>query len=159
MSVRQTLVSFALSLVALDWSALSPTAAEDSSTGQPFKAISYNEQNAILSYTKTWYLASAPTYIGGKSKYATAAGATATASINGSKVGWLGRTGPTSGTATVYVDGVKKATINLYAATTGIRKLLFTYSWSAVGNHKLKIVVSGTSGHPRVTIDQILVLR
>jgi len=128
-------------------------------TGPSFKAISYNEQNAILSYTKTWYLASAPTYIGGKSKYATAAGATATASINGSKVGWLGRTGPTSGTATVYVDGVKKATINLYAATTGIRKLLFTYSWSAVGNHKLKIVVSGTSGHPRVTIDQILVLR
>jgi hypothetical protein len=128
-------------------------------TGPTFRAISYNEQNAILSYSGTWYLASAPTYIGGKAKYATAAGASATASINGSKVGWLGRTGPTSGTARVYVDGVLKASINLYAPTTGIRKLLFTYSWSAVGNHKLKIVVNGTAGHPRVTIDQILVLR
>jgi hypothetical protein len=59
----------------------------------------------------------------------------------------------------VYVDGVLKATINMYAATTQIRQLLFTYSWSAIGTHKLKIVVSGTAGHPRVTLDQILVLR
>jgi hypothetical protein len=128
-------------------------------TGPSFKAISYNEQNAVIAYSGTWYLASAPTYIGGKAKYATAAGASATASINGSRVGWLGRTGPTSGTAKVYLDGTLKATINLYSATTGIRKLLFTQSWAAVGNHKLKIVVSGTAGHPRVTIDQILVLR
>ena len=128
-------------------------------TGPTFKAISYNEQNAVIAYSGTWYLASAPTYIGGKAKYATAKNATATASINGSRVGWLGRTGPTSGTAKVYIDGTLKATLNLYAPTTGIRKLLFTQSWAAVGNHKLKIVVSGTAGHPRVTIDQILVLR
>jgi hypothetical protein len=128
-------------------------------TGPTFRAISYNEQNAVISYSGTWYLASAPTYIGGKAKYATAANASATASFNGSRVGWLGRTGPTSGTAKVYIDGTLKATINLYATTTGIRKLLFTQSWAAVGNHKLKIVVSGTAGHPRVTLDQILVLR
>jgi hypothetical protein len=128
-------------------------------TGPTFKAITYSEQNAVMSYTGTWYLVSAPTYIAGKAKYATAKGATATATFKGSKVGWLGRKGPTSGTAKVYVDGVLKATVNMYSATTQIRQLLFTYSWSTVGTHKLKIVVSGTAGHPRVTLDQVLVLR
>lgn len=128
-------------------------------TGPSFKAISYNEVSTTIAYSGRWYLASAPTYIGGKSKYATAKGATATLSFNGSKVGWLGRTGPTSGTAKVYVDGKYVTTVNLYATTTGIRKLVFTKSWSAVGNHKLKIVVNGTAGHARVTIDQFIVLR
>jgi hypothetical protein len=113
----------------------------------------------VISYSGTWYYATAISYIGHHSKYATAAGASATATIIGNRVGWLGRKGPTSGTARVYVDGVLKATINMYAATTQIRQLLFTYSWSAIGTHKLKIVVNGTAGHPRVTLDQILVLR
>jgi hypothetical protein len=128
-------------------------------TGPTFRAISYNESSTVLTYTGKWVLSSTPTYIGGKAKYSTTAGSTATASINGSRVGWLSRTGPTSGTARVYIDGVLKATVNLYAPTTGIRKLVFTHSWSAVGNHKLKIVVNGTAGHPRVTLDQIFVLR
>jgi hypothetical protein len=128
-------------------------------TGPTFKAISYNELSSVISYSGTWYYATAISYIGHHSKYATAAGASATATIIGNRVGWLGRKGPTSGTARVYVDGVLKATINMYAATTQIRQLLFTYSWSAIGTHKLKIVVNGTAGHPRVTLDQILVLR
>jgi hypothetical protein len=128
-------------------------------TGPSFKAISYNESSTVIAYKGTWVLASAPTYIGGKAKFSTRASSSATASILGNRVGWLGRTGPTSGTARVYIDGVLKASINLYAPTTGIRKLLFTHSWSSVGNHKMKIVVNGTAGHPRVTIDQVLVLR
>jgi hypothetical protein len=128
-------------------------------TGPSFKAISYNEQSSTIAYSGTWYLVSAPTYIGGKAKYATAANARATFSFNGSKVGWLARTGPTSGSARVYVDGVLRATVNLYAPTTGIRKLVYTRSWSTVGNHSLRIVVLGTAGHPRVTIDQFIVLR
>jgi hypothetical protein len=128
-------------------------------TGPTFKAITYSESSSMLTYTGKWVLSNTPTYIGGLAKYSTTAGSTATASINGSRVGWLSRTGPTSGTARVYVDGVLRKTVNLYAATTGIRQLVFTYSWTTVGNHKLKIVVSGTAGHPRVTLDQILVLR
>jgi hypothetical protein len=128
-------------------------------TGPSFKAISYNESSTVIAYTGTWVLSDTPTYIGGKAKYSTRAGSTATASILGNRVGFLSRTGPTSGSARIYIDGVLKTTVNLYAPTTGIRKLVFTYSWSAIGNHKMKIVVVGTAGHPRVTLDQILVLR
>jgi hypothetical protein len=128
-------------------------------TGPTFKAISYNESSTVIAYTGTWVLSDTPTYIGGKAKYSTRAGSTATASILGNRVGFLSRTGPTSGSARIYIDGVLKTTVNLYAPTTGIRKLVFTYSWSAIGNHKMKIVVVGTAGHPRVTLDQILVLR
>jgi hypothetical protein len=128
-------------------------------TGPSFKAISYNESSTVIAYTGTWVLSDTPTYIGGKAKYSTRAGSTATASILGNRVGFLSRTGPTSGSARIYIDGVLKATVNLYAPTTGIRKLVFTYSWSSIGNHKMKIVVVGTAGHPRVTLDQVLVLR
>jgi hypothetical protein len=128
-------------------------------TGPTFKAISYNESSTVIAYTGTWVLSDTPTYIGGKAKYSTRAGSTATASILGNRVGFLSRTGPTSGSARIYIDGVLKTTVNLYAPTTGIRKLVFTYSWSSIGNHKMKIVVVGTAGHPRVTLDQILVLR
>jgi hypothetical protein len=128
-------------------------------TGPTFRAISYNESSTVIAYTGSWVLSSTPTYIGGKAKYSTKAGSTATASINGNRVGFLSRTGPTSGSARIYIDGVLKKTVNLYAPTTGIRKLMFTYAWSSIGNHKMKIVVSGTAGHPRVTLDQILVLR
>lgn len=128
-------------------------------TGPSFRAISYNESSTVIAYTGRWVLSDTPTYIGGKAKYSTSAGATATASILGNRVGFLSRTGPTSGSARIYIDGVLKKTVNLYAATTGIRKLMFTYAWSSIGNHKMKIVVVGTAGHPRVTLDQILVLR
>jgi hypothetical protein len=128
-------------------------------TGPTFRAISYDESRSVLAYSGRWYLSTAPTYIGGKAKYALAAGASVTASFNGSRVGWISRTGPTSGTARIYLDGVLKARVNLYSPTTGLRRLVFTWAWSTVGNHKLKIVVNGTAGHPRVTLDQIVVLR
>ncbi len=128
-------------------------------TGSTFKAITYNESSSVLTYTGRWVLSTTPSYIGHRAKYSTTAGSTVTASINGKSVGWLGRTGPTSGKARVYIDGVLKQTVDLYAPTTGIRKLVFRYSWAAAGNHKMKIVVVGTAGHPRVTLDQVLVLR
>ena len=39
------------------------------------------------------------------------------------------------------------------------RKLVFTKNWTAVGNHSIRIVVAGTSGHPKIVVDQIFVLQ
>jgi hypothetical protein len=36
---------------------------------------------------------------------------------------------------------------------------VYQFNWSSAGTHKVKIVVSGTSGHPRVDLDAFVVLR
>ena len=50
-------------------------------------------------------------------------------------------------------------TINLYSSTTKIKQVVFTRRYTTVRTHKLKIVVVGTAGHPRVTVDGFFVLR
>ena len=79
--------------------------------------------------------------------------------FNGNRLAWLSRTGPTYGSARVYIDGSLVKTVNLNAATVTDRKMVFVRSWSAIGNHTIRIVVVGTSGHPGVVLDQIFVLR
>ncbi|HEY2916914.1 MAG TPA: Ig-like domain-containing protein [Candidatus Limnocylindrales bacterium] len=50
----------------------------------------------------------------------------------------------TSGSAKIYVDGVLKATVNLHAATTTYRVLVYSGSFS-LGVHVVKVVAVGTS--------------
>jgi hypothetical protein len=33
---------------------------------------------------------------------------------------------------------------------------VFARNWSSVGLHTIKVVVSGTSGHPRVDVDAVI---
>jgi hypothetical protein len=54
--------------------------------------------------------------------------------------------GASGGYADVYLDGVKKARISLYASTTRFRQQLRVISLSARGTHTLKVVVTGL--HP-----------
>jgi hypothetical protein len=68
------------------------------------------------------------------------------------------RNGPSRGTATVSVDGHVVATVSLRASATGSARIVFERSWSAVGNHTIRIRVSGTTGHPRVDLDGFVVL-
>jgi hypothetical protein len=70
----------------------------------------------------------------------------------------VGRQGPTSGRARVYVDGVYAATIDLYRSTARSRVVLFSRSWPTSGIHTVKLFVSGTSGRQRVDIDGFGVL-
>ena len=110
-------------------------------------------------YRGTWYRTSWSGYLGGAVRWATARGASATYTFRGSAIGWISRTGPTRGRATVYVDGKSAGTIDLRAATYGNRRLVFSRAWPAVGRHTIKIVVAGTSGRPRVDVDGFVVLR
>jgi len=57
------------------------------------------------------------------------------------------------------VDGVLKGTISTYSTTTRYRQNVFQFSWPTAGTHSVKIVVSGTSGHPRVDLDAFVVLK
>ena len=128
-------------------------------TGPTFRTISYSESSTAVKYSGTWGLSTSPVYVGGKARVGSVAGRSATLAFNGNRVAWLSRTGPTYGSARVYIDGSLVKTVNLNAATVTDRKMVFVRSWAAVGNHTIRIVVVGTSGHPGVVLDQIFVLR
>jgi len=112
-----------------------------------------------MHFTGTWALSNSAVYVGGKAKVSSRANSTATVSFRGNRVGWYARMGPAYGSAKVYIDGHFVKTVNMNAAVIADRKLVFTKAWSTIGNHSIRIVVSGTSGHPKVVVDQIFYLR
>jgi hypothetical protein len=112
-----------------------------------------------MRFTGSWSLSNSAVYIGGKARISSTKNSTATVSFRGNRVGWYSRLSPSSGQAKVYIDGRLVKTVNTFSSTTVDRKLVFAYSWSSVGNHSIRIVVSGTSGHPKVAVDQIFYLQ
>ena len=124
-----------------------------------FKTISYSESSSAMHYSGTWSLSTSTAYIGGKARVSSTRNASNSLSFRGNRVGWYSRLGPTNGTAKVYIDGSFYKSVSLYSPTIVDRKLVFTKNWTAVGNHSIRIVVAGTSGHPKIVVDQIFVLQ
>ncbi len=128
-------------------------------TGISFKTISTSESGAAMSYSGSWPLANSSAFIGGKAKYSTSTGASATLTFTGNRVAWLSQKGPSSGVARIYIDGKLKATVNLYSPTTINKQVVYQKSWTAVTTRTLRVVVVGTAGHPKLTIDQFFSVR
>jgi hypothetical protein len=121
--------------------------------GSSFRPYLLQESGTGLAYSGTWSGVADAAASGGGLKYATANGASAGYAFNGSSVAWVSYRGPTRGSADVYVDGVKKATVNLYAAANSARQIVFAANWTWNGSHTIKIVCLGTAGHARVDVD------
>jgi hypothetical protein len=62
------------------------------------------------------------------------------------------------GSATIYIDGVLAATVDLHASTATYQFVAFSQIWSTVGTHTIKVVSVGTPV-PRVDIDAFGVIR
>ena len=124
-----------------------------------FKTVSVSESSAAMHFTGSWSLSSSSVYVGGKARISSTANSSASVSFRGNRVGWYSRLAPTNGQAKVYIDGKLIKTVNLFSSTVVDRKLVFTHTWTAVGNHSIRIVVNGTSGHPKVVVDQIFYLQ
>ncbi len=60
------------------------------------------------------------------------------------------------GSAAIYIDGVKKATINTYSKTSINRTIAYQTLLTGTASHTVKIVNLATSGHPRIDIDVVL---
>jgi hypothetical protein len=124
--------------------------------GGTFKpSLSDNTSTAIV-YAGTWSTGSSSAYIGGTTRYASVAGRYATYSFTGSSIAWIAYKSTTRGSAQVYVDGVLRAIVSLYATTATARAQVFAYNWSTSGAHTIRVVVVGTAGHPRVDVDGFL---
>jgi hypothetical protein len=115
-----------------------------------------SDNAGAISYRSTWRYASFSSYSLGHVKYATRAGATATLRFTGTGIAWVGPTGPTRGSARVYIDGRYVRTVDLRRSTFRARSIVFSKALSR-GTHTLVIRVV-SSGKP-VAIDELIVGR
>ena len=87
---------------------------------------------------------------------ASAPGATATWTFTGREVAWVAAKGRHYGRATVTIDGVLRGTVDLDAAKTRFRRVVFRATWAASGTHSISIRALGDG---RVDLDGFELLR
>ncbi|TLS42735.1 N-acetylmuramoyl-L-alanine amidase [Streptomyces montanus] len=116
-------------------------------------------QESAATKSGSWTTRSSTSYLGGKSYSSGSKGASLTWTFTGRSASWVVSRASTSGQAYVYVDGIKVTTLDLKSSTTQYRQAIWTKSWSSSAQHKVKIVVVGTSGRPTVTTDGLVYIK
>ena len=112
------------------------------------------QQNGTgVTYSGTWTSRSSSSASGGSTRYATKAGAWVQFSFTGRAVAVIAPKGASRGSFKAYVDGTYVGTVSAYRSSSQSRMVLFAQNWSTSGSHKVKLVLTGTSGHPRFDID------
>jgi len=130
------------------------------SASKSFRAAVRQEETGA-GVTPAWQKVNAKPAFGGSYLTSASKGAWVTYGFTGTTVTWYTMTGRTQGVAIVYVDGVRKATVDNSAAATHNR-VARTVRGLKKGAHTLAIVVAGKAGargsHGRnVTVDAVRV--
>lgn len=132
-------------------------------TGITVSLAAVQEGDAGVTYSTPWTSVTTSTAFGGAYRYTTTANRSVSLSFTGRAVSWVTPRGVSSGTAYVYVDNVRVATVDLYAASTESQRVVFSRSFSTSGAHTLRIVATGlkrtAATGTRVAIDGFAVLR
>ncbi len=130
--------------------------------GSPHYLSAYQETGGVT-YTGSWTTATTTTAYGGALRYSAQTAATATRTFTGSQIAFVSHRSPSNGVAEVFVDQVKVATIDLYAATDQARRVVYAKRWNASAAHTISVRVTGTknaaSTSPRVAVDAFVALR
>ncbi len=111
----------------------------------PTGAVRYDHKDTHIVKTGSWAdFPSVGSYGGSYGRSATA-GATATIYFTGTRLDWIAMKGTTTGRADVYLDGVKKAGINLAATAPAYCLNVWSTGTLVSGRHQVKIVLSSAS--------------
>ena len=125
--------------------------------GSTFKLSGYQQSSTRVRFSGTWRTVTDSRHWGGSLRSSTQTAAKSTFSFTGRQFAWVAQTGPTWGSARVYVNGLRVATVNLAALSPGRRQVVFSMAWSRSATRTVVIQVSGTAGHPKVGVDGFLV--
>ncbi|HVQ22571.1 MAG TPA: hypothetical protein VMT36_04815, partial [Candidatus Saccharimonadia bacterium] len=109
-----------------------------------------------VTYSSGWHTSSGSAYSAGSTRYASTAGNSASFKVTARNVAIVSTLAKSRGSFKVYVDGALKATVSTYSSTTRYRQVVWQFGWSTRSKHTIKIVIKGTSRHPRVDFDAIL---
>jgi IPT/TIG domain len=111
----------------------------------PYAKVRYDQTNAKIAYSGSWSAFSKGAAYQGSYGRSSSSGAKATIYFTGTRLDWIGMKGTTPGYVDVYLDGVKKATINLYASVATYQVNLWSTGDIADGAHKVELVRSSSS--------------
>ena len=143
---------------AYTFDAMATDCSDNSSARVPSAPVRLAAYKSTIAYHGTWARKTVPMAFGGSARRADGAGASASLRFTGREVAWVASLAPGYGSARVYVDGRAVATVHLRASSVVQRRVVFTRSWPSAGAHTIKVVALGTSGHPTVDVDALLVL-
>lgn len=121
----------------------------------------YENTSAALRFSGSWRTRSSSTYSGGSTRSSSTVGSSVRLSFTGKSIALVAPTGPDRGRMAVELDGRRIGTVDLYAATKSVRRVVFTARFGA-GSHSVRLRViepSGASAGRRVDVDAIVVLR
>jgi len=109
-------------------------------------------------YTGTWNVGARGEYSGGGIRHASSVGRKASLRVtDATDLAWVTTRGPDRGKAEVWVDGVRKKIIDLYAPSLAYRQVVHATSFASAGTHRIEVRVLGTrnpsSDGTRVDID------
>ena len=112
------------------------------------------QQNGTgVTYSGTWTTRTSSSASGGSTRYATKAGAWVQFSFTGRAVAVVAPKGASRGSFKAYVDGDVRRDRERLPELVAVEIVLFARNWGTSGSHKVKLVLTGTSGHPRFDID------
>lgn len=108
-----------------------------------------------LAYTGAWNTANFAGFSAGTTRYTVAPNASVSFHASNTSVAVTMELASNRGSADIYVDGVRRKTVNTYAATKSHHRVV----WQALvgpGDHVIKVVNLATPGRPRIDIDSFL---
>jgi hypothetical protein len=122
-------------------------------------AGTYENTSSAVTLSGPWSAVSSGMDSGGSYASLNAAGY-AEVSFKTSGIRWISRTNSYSGIADVYLDGVKKASVDLYSSTTKYQQVAYEATGLTETPHTLRIVRTGTknaaSSSPTITVDSFV---
>jgi beta-lactam-binding protein with PASTA domain len=108
-------------------------------------ATRYDQTESYIVKTGQWAnFSTAGAYLGSYGRSSTS-GASATIYFTGIRLDWIAMKGTTTGVAEVYLDGVKKAIINLAAPAAAYDVNVWSTGVLAPGSHRVTLVLSPSS--------------
>jgi hypothetical protein len=113
------------------------------------------DTSSTITYTGAWATSNFAGFSGGTTHWTSRAKDAFTFATNGGPIALMMEAAANRGSASVYVDGTLRATVNTHSTTTHHGQVV----WQAIlpaGHHTLRVVNKATSGHPRIDIDAIL---
>jgi hypothetical protein len=121
-----------------------------------FAAIS--QSIPAVRYHGSWSTATSSTsFWGGTSRASSIAGATVSYTFAGRSITWVGLESRTRGKAQISINGVLKATVDLWSSTLRTKHLIWQTTFASSATRTITIKVLGTAGRPRVDIDGFIV--
>jgi hypothetical protein len=127
--------------------------------GTTYKPFLLQQTSGIVHFFGPSARTSGSGFSGGSERYLAKAGSYVVLQTKTRSFSFVTTRGPGRGAAAIYVDGVYQTTVDLGAATTTYRYVVFSKTWSSVGTHRIRVVAIGTPGRPRVDVDAFGVIR